>query len=52
MLSHARETLGLERVMATVQTDNSASIRVIEKLGMTHYRTFLRDAREITVYSQ
>lgn len=52
VLSHARETLGLDRVMATVQTDNSASVRLIQKLGMTHDRTFLRDGREIAVYSR
>ena len=51
VLDHARDVLGLARLMATVQTDNSASVRVIEKLGMTRDRTFQRDGREVAVYS-
>ncbi len=50
VLNHARGILGLTRVMATVQTENAASVRVIEKLGMTQDRTFQRDGREVAVY--
>ena len=51
VLDHAQNALGLGRVVATVQTENAASVRVIEKLGMTRDRTFQRGGREIAVYS-
>ena len=51
VLNHAGEVFGIRRVMATVQTENAASIRVIEKLGMTRDQTFLRDGRQVSVYS-
>ena len=50
VLNHAREVLGIRRVMATVQTENTASIRVIEKLGMTRDQTFLRDDSMVSRY--
>jgi len=51
VLGHAKDTLGISRVMATVQTENAASVRVIEKLGMSLDRTFERDGRQVSVYS-
>jgi RimJ/RimL family protein N-acetyltransferase len=38
VLAHARE-LGLKRIVATVRPDNSASIRLLEKLGLRFERT-------------
>ena len=51
VLNHGIETLGFQRVIATVQAANVASIRVIEKLGMTLVESFDRDGREVLVYS-
>ncbi len=51
VLNHARDSLRLSRVTATVQVANTASVRVIEKLGMTRDRTFQRDGREVAIYS-
>lgn len=49
ILKHGFETLHFERVTATVQAENAASIRVSEKLGMTLERSFHRDEREVLV---
>jgi RimJ/RimL family protein N-acetyltransferase len=38
MLRHAREVLGLGRVVAIVVRDNAASIRLLERLGMVYER--------------
>jgi ribosomal-protein-alanine N-acetyltransferase len=47
LLRHAFETLHLHRVIATCETDNLASVGVMEKLGMrreAHFRQcYLRD---------
>jgi len=51
VLTHGIETLGFQRVIATVQSTNAASIRVIEKLRMTLVEKFDRDGREVLVYS-
>ena len=51
VLTHGFETLGFQRVIATVQAANVASIRVIEKLGMTLVENFDRDGREVMLYS-
>jgi ribosomal-protein-alanine N-acetyltransferase len=51
VLNHGTETLGFQRVTATVQAANMASIRIIEKLGMTLVERFDRDGREVMVYS-
>ena len=37
-LEYARSTLGIERVLAIVSPGNAASIRLLEKLGMTFER--------------
>jgi RimJ/RimL family protein N-acetyltransferase len=52
VLDHARDTLGLTRVMATVQAENVASVRVIEKLGMTQDRIFRRNGRNVATWSR
>ena len=51
VLTHGIQTLGFPRVIATVQAANVASIRVIEKLGMTLVENFDRDGRAVLVYS-
>ena len=39
VLAHAREVVGLSRIVAIVVPDNTASIRVLERLGMSAERT-------------
>lgn len=51
VLNHGLSTIGFERVIATVQTENAASIRVIEKLGMERETSFERDGKEVIVYA-
>lgn len=51
VVRHGFETLGFQRIIATVQTENRASIRVVEKLGMTLERSFQRNGREVLVFS-
>ena len=50
-LEHGFQKLGFQRVIATVQSGNRASIRVIEKLGMQQESSFQRNGRELLVYS-
>ena len=38
VLRHARDVVGLARLVAIVNPDNRASIRVLERLGMTYER--------------
>lgn len=38
VMNHAKEALGLKRVVAIVDPNNAASIRVLEKIGMTFER--------------
>ena len=45
VLKHGFETLGFQRVIATVQSPNRASIRVVEKLGMQPESSFQRNGR-------
>jgi RimJ/RimL family protein N-acetyltransferase len=51
-LAHARE-LGLKRIVATVRPDNSASIRLLEKLGLRFERTMQAPdtARELQLFA-
>jgi RimJ/RimL family protein N-acetyltransferase len=51
VLAHARE-LGLTRLVATVRPDNSASIRLLEKLGLRFERTIQAPdtARELQLF--
>ncbi len=39
VLTHARETLGLGRIVAIVTPGNSSSINLLEKVGLTFERT-------------
>lgn len=52
VLAHARE-LDLKRLVATVRPDNSASIRVLEKLGLRFERTIQAPdpAREVQLFA-
>ena len=38
VLAHGKKVLGLERVVAITASDNQASIKLLEKLGMTFER--------------
>ena len=51
VLAHGFDVLGLQRVTALVQSPNRPSIRVCEKLGMSLESTFLRNGRDVNVYS-
>lgn len=42
-MAHAREELGLGRIYASVVPGNAASIRVLQKLGMTYLRPLEQD---------
>ena len=53
VMSYARETLGSNRVLAVVNSDNQSSIRLLEKMGF-HYEKMVRlseDAPEIKLFS-
>lgn len=53
VLAYARDNLKLPRVLATVRPDNTASIKVLEKLGMQCEGRFHRaeDGRELLRYA-
>jgi RimJ/RimL family protein N-acetyltransferase len=51
VLKHGFETLGLQRIIATVQLPNRASIRVVEKLGLKAESNFRRTGRELILFS-
>lgn len=51
VLRHGFETLEFKRIIATVQSANRASIRVVDKLGMQAESTFHRSGREVILYS-
>ncbi len=51
VLKHGFETLGFQRIVATVQSPNRASIRVVEKLGMKAESSFFRNGREVILFS-
>ena len=53
VMSHARETLGLRRVLAIVNPDNAASIKVLEKVGLKFDRLvrLSADAPEIMLFA-
>ena len=53
VLSYARETLGLKRVVAITNVDNQSSIRLLEKIGF-EYEKMVRlsdDAPEIKLFA-
>ncbi|MFC5460332.1 GNAT family N-acetyltransferase [Massilia niabensis] len=39
VLAHAKNDIGLKRIVATVRPDNAASIRLLEKLGLRFERS-------------
>lgn len=43
-------SLGFDRIIATVQSANLASLRIIEKLGMQTVKAFERHGREILLF--
>lgn len=51
VLKHGFDILGFQRVIATVQTPNRASIRVCEKLGMKLETRTQRNGREVIQFS-
>lgn len=53
VVAHARDDLGIERLTAIVSPENSASIGLIEKLGLTFERgiTMPGEEDEISLYS-
>ncbi len=53
VLAHAKDTLGLERVVAVVSPDNQASIKLLEKLGLKLERMIRLsdDEPEINLFS-
>lgn len=52
LLAHARETLGLSRLVALIAPDNRASQRVAEKLGFVREQVLIRNGKEKLVYAK
>lgn len=50
VMRYGRETLGLRRIVAVAHTENKASIRVLEKLGMIHEKNVSHDGIEHVYY--
>jgi len=50
-LRHAVEYAHLERVIAIAMPENHASLRIMEKLGLTYERTSQKDGFPIVLYS-
>ncbi|REJ86875.1 MAG: N-acetyltransferase [Planctomycetota bacterium] len=44
------DSLGFDRIIATVQSANLASLRVVEKLGMRRIETYERHGREVLLF--
>jgi RimJ/RimL family protein N-acetyltransferase len=51
VIRYGFEKLRFERLLATVQTGNRASLRVMEKLGMQFDGSIVRDGRDVLIYS-
>jgi RimJ/RimL family protein N-acetyltransferase len=51
VLTYGLEILGFPRVIATIQADNQASIRIALKLGMGLESTLERQNRRVLIYS-
>ena len=49
-LDYGFNELGLKRIVASALTDNVASIRVMEKLGMTFEKNFEEDGEKAVKY--
>ncbi len=54
VMAYARDTLGLDRVVAVTTPDNHGSIRVLEKLGMKFERTarLVEGGPELELYAR
>lgn len=50
VMRYGRERLGLWRIVAVAQPENRASIRVLEKLGMTHEKNVSHEGVEHAYY--
>lgn len=51
VLSFGFDTLGFQRIIATVQSGNQASIRVVQKLGMKAKSCFRRNERDVFLFA-
>ncbi len=51
VLTHARETLGLRELVADVDEPNTASLRVLEKLGFRRVRRAVVNGRPLLYYA-
>jgi len=53
VLAHARDRVGLERIVAITARDNAASIALLEKLGLTFERVveFPDDGKEVSLFA-
>ncbi|WP_228281689.1 GNAT family N-acetyltransferase [Rubrobacter marinus] len=51
MVRHGFEDLGLDRIVAGADTENAASLRVMEKAGMIHDGRDLRNGKDLTYYA-
>lgn len=49
VLEHGKQAFGLERVVAIVQPDNQASIRVLGKLGFRYEKMISLDEKPVTL---
>jgi RimJ/RimL family protein N-acetyltransferase len=50
-LKYGFETLGFERITATVQSGNNSSLRVVEKLGMHQEGKIERNGRDVLMFA-
>jgi RimJ/RimL family protein N-acetyltransferase len=52
VMAHAKNDIGLQRIVATVRPDNLGSIRLLEKLGLRYERALERpdDAGELHLF--
>jgi RimJ/RimL family protein N-acetyltransferase len=51
VMTHARDRLGLRRVLAIVSIDNEASARLLGKLGLRFERMLRRDDEDLRLYA-
>lgn len=47
VLAHAKDDIGLKRIVATVRPDNATSVRLLEKLGLRFERALERPDGEV-----
>ncbi len=50
-IRHGFEELGFERVAASADTENAASLRVMQKAGMRYEKRAFREGRDMTYYA-